>query len=390
MQVCFCFSFLFFFLFSFPAYAVFSDPLVNTATVTAPAGVTDPIGNNTATDNNTLNLPSLAIVKTLDSNADEDASTTVSLNDTLTYSVTVTNDGNTTLNNVVVTDAQLTPNTNTCATLAPSASCVLTGTHVVSQAEVNAGTVDNTGSVTSTEVPGPTTDTLNTPVPQNDSLAIVKTLDSNADEDASTTVSLNDTLTYSVTVTNDGNTTLNNVVVTDAQLTPNTNTCATLAPSASCVLTGTHVVSQAEVNAGTVDNTGSVTSTEVPGPTTDTLNTPVPQNDSLAIVKTLDSNADEDASTTVSLNDTLTYSVTVTNDGNTTLNNVVVTDAQLTPNTNTCATLAPSASCVLTGTHVVSQAEVNAGTVDNTGSVTSTEVPGPTTDTLNTPVPAKR
>ena len=104
-------------------------------------------------------------------------------------------------------------------------------------------------------------------------------------------MSLNDTLTYSVTVTNDGNTTLNNVVVTDAQLTPNTNTCATLLPSATCVLTGTHVVSQAEVNAGTVDNTGSVTSTEVPGPTTDTLNTPVPQNDSLAIVKTLDSNA---------------------------------------------------------------------------------------------------
>ena len=35
----------------------------------------------------------------------------------------------------------------------------------------------------------------------------------------------------------------------------------------------------------------------------------VAQNNSLAIAKTLDSNADEDASGTVSLNDTLTYSV---------------------------------------------------------------------------------
>ncbi len=164
MQAYLCFFSLFLFLISFPVHAAFPDPLVNTATVTAPVGVTDPAGNNIATDSNNLDLPSLAIVKTLDSNADEDTSTTVTLNDTLTYSVTVTNDGNTTLNNVVVSDALLTPNSNTCVTLAPSATCVLTGTHVVSQAESDAGTVDNTGSVTSTEVPGPTTDTLNTPV----------------------------------------------------------------------------------------------------------------------------------------------------------------------------------------------------------------------------------
>ncbi len=179
-------------------HAAFPDPLINTATVIPPAGVTDPVGNNTATDSNALDLPSLAIVKTLDSNADEDSSGTVSLNDTLTYSVTVTNDGNTTLNNVVVTDAQLTPNSNTCATLLPSATCVLSGTHVVSQAEVNAGTVDNTGSVTSTEVPGPTTDTLNTPVITNDVISIG---DVNiAEGDAGATV-----YTFTVSVDGGGN-----------------------------------------------------------------------------------------------------------------------------------------------------------------------------------------
>ena len=143
--------------------------------------------------------------------------------------------------------------------------------------------MDNTGSVTSTEVPGPTTVLLSTPVAQNNSLAIAKTLDVNADEDASGTVSLNDTLTYSVTVTNDGTTTLNSVDVSDALLTPNSNTCVTLAPLATCVLTGTHVVTQAEVDGATVDNTGSVTSTEVAGPTTVLLSTPVFGVDSISI-----------------------------------------------------------------------------------------------------------
>ena len=135
----------------------------------------------------------------------------------------------------------------------------------------------------SDQVPGPTTDVLNTPVAQNNSLAIVKTLDSNADEDSSGSVTLNDTLTYSVTVTNDGSTTLTNVVVSDALLTPNSNSCASVAPSATCVLTGTYVVQQSDVDAGSISNTGSVVSDQVPGPTTDVLNTPVIQTASLTI-----------------------------------------------------------------------------------------------------------
>ena len=331
----------------------------------------------------------LSIVKVLSGNADEDGSLDVSLNDTLSYTVTASNDGSTTLNNVIVSDTKISPSSNTCASVAPGATCVLSGTYQVTQGDVDAGTIDNTGSVTSTEVPGPTdTPVITTPVPQNDALSIVKVLSGNADEDGSLDVSLNDTLSYTVTASNDGSTTLNNVIVSDTKISPSSNTCASVAPGATCVLSGTYQVTQGDVDAGTIDNTGSVTSTEVPGPTdTPVITTPVPQNDALSIVKVLSGNADEDGSLDVSLNDTLSYTVTASNDGTTTLSNVVVSDTKISPSSNTCLSVAPASTCVLSGTYSVTQTDVDAGNIDNTGSVTSTEVPGPIdTPVISTPV----
>jgi len=321
---------------------------------------------------------------------DADGSTDVTAGDTLEYTVSVGNAGNVTLNNVVVSDPQLTPNTITCATVAPGATCELTGTHVVTQAEADASNVENTASVKSDEVPGPTdSNTVNTPVEQDADLTIVKspaTLD--VDADGSTDVTAGDTLEYTVTVTNTGNVTLNNVDVTDGQLTPGTTTCATIAPGATCVLTGTHVVTQAEANAGNVENTASVTSDEVAGPTdSNTVDTPVEQNPAFTVVKSAATLlTDADSSTDVTEGDTLEYTVTVENTGNVTLNNVSVSDPQLTPSSTSCATVAPGAICVLTGTHIVTQAEADAGNVQNTASASSDEVPATDSNTVDTPV----
>lgn len=228
-------------------------------------------------------------------------------------------------------------------------------------------------------------------------LNIIKKLENNADEDQSRgTVSLNDTLTYKVMVTNGSRARLSDVVVSDGQLTPSSETCEILGPGESCVLTGTHVVTQQEVDAGNIKNTASASSSELPVPVTKSLNTPVP---TFEIIKTLESNADEDGSGTLSLNDTLTYKVIATNVSGQLLTDVMVSDEQLTPSTINCDVLTPfldnprlpqqqpTAECVLNGTHIVTQEEVDAGSVNNTASVISPILTRPITDFLITSIP---
>src|SRR6185503_20194198 len=71
------------------------------------------------------------------------------------------------------------------------------------------------------------------------------------------------------------------------------------------------------------------------------------------------------------------YTLTAKNTGNTTLHNVTVSDTpaltgfSCTPANG--ATLAPNASIVCTGTHSITQADIDAGSFTDTGHATSTE-----------------
>ena len=71
------------------------------------------------------------------------------------------------------------------------------------------------------------------------------------------------------------------------------------------------------------------------------------------------------------LGDTISYSIVATNTGNITLTNVVVSDPLLTPSSNTCASVAPGATCTLTGDYVVPQADLDAGSFTNTATADS-------------------
>ena len=343
--------------------------------------VVSPPANATA---NAVQNPQLTVTKTVS------PATITGLGQILTYTIQVQNTGNVTITNTNVTDPLIPSLACNIATLAPTASdSTCTGTYTITQADVDAGTIDNIATANGVAPQGGGVTGIGSKtviIPQVKTLSIAKALASNADQDTSSTITLGDTLTYNVTATNTGTVTQTNVLVSDSKIAPSSKTCAILAPNSTCILIGTYTVTQTDVNAGTIGNTGSVNSTSNPIPLTTTVNTPVANSSVLTVVKVMTGYTDNDATISLTVGDTMAFSVTATNSGTVTQNNVVVTDAKLTPNSNTCATLAPNATCVLSGSHVVTAAEATAGLVANTGSVTSTLISTPATATVTTPV----
>ncbi len=278
-------------------------------------------GDNDPTSTPLTGVPSFALVKSDPTNSDEDGSGSVSFGDTLSYTVTATNTGNVTQTDVVVSDALLTPASQTCASVAPGGTCVLTGTLSVSVAQTQAGEVVNTASVVSDEVTTPVEDTVTTPVANDRALTLVKSDPVNADEDGSGTVTLGDTLTYTVTATNSGLGVETGVTVFDLMLTPGNEVCAQVVPGGTCVLTGTYTVDQTDVDAGGIVNTASVISDEITDPIRDTVTTPVERMPLLAIEKFV--TAQTKLFPQIS---EVTFRITMENRGTITLNNVQLED----------------------------------------------------------------
>src|SRR5690606_38476859 len=158
-------------------------------------------------------------------------------------------------------------------------------------------------------------------------------------------------------------------------------TCATLAPNATCTLTGSYTVQQTDVDAGQVVNTATADSDETP-PTTDEVRTAVKKTERQTRAKTVSWPVPD------ALNAVISYSVVATNSGTVTMYTLALRDALPISSSTTCATLAPNATCTLTGSYTVHQTDVDAGQVVNTATADSDETP-PTTDEVTTPITQK-
>ncbi len=185
-------------------------------------------------------------------------------------------------------------------------------------------------------------------------------------------------MTYTLTAKNTGNITLTNVTVTDApaltgfSCTP-ASPVASLAPNATVVCTGTHAITQADLDAGTFVDTASATSTEATAPNApDTIT--ATQTATLTLTKT--DNLNPTQYTTVG--QVVSYTLTATNTGNVSLHNVTVTDApaltgfSCTP-ASPVASLAPAGTVVCTGTHTITYSDLIAGSFTDTGTADSDE-----------------
>jgi len=386
--------------------------LHNTATVKAksPSDATVTSDPATATVPLAVAAPALTIDKTHALSTDANGNGQADLGDKVSYSFRVTNTGNVTLTDVVVTDTKLGVTLTCTASLAPGAhaDCAAPGTHTVSEADILAGEYQNTAKANAGSAAGPApeasdTDTV-TPVAPAGGVQLTKhaTL---ADTNGNGKADLGETISYSFDVKNTGNVTLAPVVVDDPTLGITGLQCAALmAPGVSilCTTPVTREVTEADIVAQSITNTATATGTVPPaaggGDVTgsDTATTPPAAVATSLVLTKKASVADTNGSGKTDAGDVITYSFEVRNTGNVTLQTVTITDAMLGLAGAPCTTdLAPgdTVTCTATGTHTIDETELLAGGVSNTATATGTRTGQPPatdtdTKTVTTTAPA--
>jgi len=382
--------------------------VTNTASATTTSTLTTPTNRNSNSVTTPLgSTPSLKIVKMQASqtgagNTGEYPSV---VGQVLNYAISVINDGNVDLTNVVVTD----PNgaslacasayaaaTSTGVTLAAGTSFDCTAIHTVTAADLTAGQVTNIAYATGHD--GSTTlNVQSSNIVTTAALKIVKSVRTITQALTGYTKS-NDTIDYDIVVTNTGSVTLTNIVVSDTNAIGLSCPGTTLVAGASMTCTASHIVTSTETSDGLTTNTANVTTTQITSPinsNTVTTHLQDPNAAHVSIVKSRTSSAPTKEG------DVITYSLTVTNDGSGSVDvtDVRDTNAEISGCTFSGVALSGSwsgtiytlgsvknlnqtESIVCNATHTVTAADMRAGSVANTASVHATATSGGAT--LNT------
>jgi hypothetical protein len=301
---------------------------------------------------------------------------------------------------------------------------------VASQAGSALAKIDNTATANGTPTSGtlvpPTASASVDVAPSAPTLTVAKTAAAPVDVNADGVIKNGDTITYTYTITNSGNVTINSVAPLETgaglgekfngiagtgslsafTLVSTTNaatTGATLAPSESGTWTAVYTLTDVDafraagINPATgnaAENTAKATGTPVTGTlaavTPVTAEVAIPANPKLSISKNATFTTDVAPLTLANVGDVILYTYTVVNTGNVTINSLSIndihegaalgaglpgnealgTDGPLAPGTVSSDALAnngvfsvvrPGATITFTYSHTVTQAEVDAG-----------------------------
>ena len=274
------------------------------------------------TDPEIVDTEGVQVTKNVTS-TDKDNDGKYDLNEIIEYEVEVKNIGSITLNNVVVNDDNSEEKTATIDTLAPGETKSVNFTHVVTEADIKAGKVINRATVKDTP-----SNTVETPTENpKEAVELTKTV-TGEDENKDGKYALGETIHYEVSVKNIGNVTLKNVEVKDGNSKEKTATIPTIEPGDTKSVNFTHVVTEDDIKAGEVINKATAkdtpsnevtTPTELANPSIDVQKT---------IVKVKDTEIPENTEVAIKAQkeDKIMYQIVATNNGNTTLSNVKITD----------------------------------------------------------------
>lgn len=307
--------------------------------------------------------------------------------ETISYKITVKNTGTTVAKNVNVTD-DLTGLNETVDELGAGEEKSFDTTYVVTDKDVHAGHIKNVATATS-DGNDPVKDEVDTPVETaKPSLIVEKTSDKDHP------VKLNETIHYTVTVTNNGNVTIENVTVDD-ELTDNHWKAGTLKPGESKTFDTQYTVKAEDIAKGKVVNVATADGRDSTGDKPDVtpgevINETEKSQPHLTLTKTTTSTPQNKDGYTKG--ETITYRIKAENDGNVELRDIKVEDP-LTKDIWSIESLQPGESKTWTTSYIVTEADQVKGSVVNdvtASAKTSTGddpviVPGHTSDKVLTP-----
>ncbi|MCR9084991.1 MAG: DUF11 domain-containing protein, partial [Cyclobacteriaceae bacterium] len=283
--------------------------------------------------------------------------------DIITYQLEISNTGNLTLSDVVVIDP-LTNTNQAIGTLTPGQKITVTEAYQIKQSDIDNGSVINTASVTALDPNGlDVSDNASATATaiQNPGIGIIKSTVTPGNYSQP-----GDEVEFTIIVSNTGNETLTDVTVVDP-LTNLNQVLGTLLPGETQTITTSYFVSQADIDAGKVINTATVSGTD---PNSFILTSSAVslasaiQSSSISIVKTADKNDFNQ------LGEIITYSFDLTNTGNTTLSNIVLSDPLINL-TESVQPLSPGASYTTSGTYTVKQSDLDQGFIRNVASLSA-------------------
>ncbi len=354
------------------------------------------------------------------------APTGLSVGDTITYTIVLTNTGNEDLTGLLLNDVfegagsltWVTPADGMTIPVIPvGGNTTLTATYIVLQPDVDAGEIENCAYITNEGLRGDT-------VPGDNCVTDVIQRTPRIDARKTTTVETvdgaNDVITYEIQIENTGNVALNGVSVTDSltgtdvpesitwgaatsnlpggfSQDPFGGTIGTLRVGETVTITASYTVSQDDIdNGGTILNCVGAATTgasdpipTAPGESDNCAPTTITQRPGVDVGKSFVSlnPAVVAPAAVVNPGDTISFNITVENTGNTTRTNVVVSDGvaigngtiafgtptggTITVNGNqftVTSNIAPDGVVTVPVTYTITQQDIDRGSMQNCAS----------------------
>lgn len=301
--------------------------------------------------------------------------------DQISYSFSITNTGNVALSNISIADSMVNVSGGPLSVLNPGEvdSVTFSAIYTLTQNDIDSGTLTNmarvTGYYNGNEVTDEDEDVQS--FVQTPSLEFIKTAQfvNGSQPNPFRYNNVGDVITYAFNVTNTGNVTLTSLRIDDA-LTGSSNLSlspAILLPSEVGTASATYIIIQNDLDSGFVLNEATATG-DFNGQNVFDSDTAYVQGVQLPAIQIIKLST-TDPNYYSQIGDTLTYSLEITNTGNLTLSNIILSDSLAVIVGNPLSSLVPGQRDTLSAFYLVTQMDLN-----NEQFVNLAEVSGTYTD----------